>query len=191
MLHLCPIQSGFDIISTPGGVVNGFLSILQRKPLAFSFLWGSQTFDHFSGADQRPRRGRSRPKAPPESGVDRLTVPVSGLPAWWGRSPLGVPFDWPKGTKSHLGRSPLRTSLGYEVAPASRLCSARPPCCGAWSCHHTRLPWAAGSTTRQFPHPGLPWKSGVPAAGSRAPDSWEQRHTRVRPWGQKDYVSEK
>ena len=117
MLHLCPIQSGFDIISTPGGVVNGFLSILQRKPLAFSFLWGSQTFDHFSGADQRPRRGRSRPKAPPESGVDRLTVPVSGLPAWWGRFPLGVPFDWPKGTKSHLGRSPLRTSLRVRGCP--------------------------------------------------------------------------
>ena len=107
MLHLCPIQSGFDIISTPGGVVNGFLSILQRKPLAFSFLWGSQTFDHFSGADQRPSRGRSRPKAPPESGVDRLTVPVSGLPAWWGRFPLGVPFDWPKGTKSHQRGPPL------------------------------------------------------------------------------------
>jgi len=35
MLHLCPIQSGFDIISTPEGVVNGFLSILQRKTSAF------------------------------------------------------------------------------------------------------------------------------------------------------------
>ena len=38
MLHLCPIQSGFDIISTPGGVVNGFLSILQRKTLALAFF---------------------------------------------------------------------------------------------------------------------------------------------------------
>ena len=37
--------------------------------------------------------------------------PDSGLPAWWGRSPLGVPFDRAKGTKTRLGRSPLRTSL--------------------------------------------------------------------------------
>ena len=43
----------------------------------------SLTFDHFSGADQRPSRGRS----------------------------AGVHFEWPKWTKSHLGRSPLRTSL--------------------------------------------------------------------------------
>ena len=182
MLHLCPIQSGFDIISTPGCVVNGFLSILQRKPLAFSFLWGSQTFDHFSGTDQRPSRGRSRPKAPPESGVDRLTVPVSGLPAWRGRYPLGVSFGRAKETKTRLGRSPLRTSLGYEVAPASRLCSARHPCCGSCLCHHTRPPWTAGPMAGRFPRPGLPWRSGVPAAGSRAPDSWEQRHTRVKPW---------
>ena len=34
-----------------------------------------------------------------------------GLPARQGRS-AGVHFDWPKWTKSHLGRSPLRTSLG-------------------------------------------------------------------------------
>ena len=30
----------------------------------------------------------------------------------WGRSPLGVPFERAKGTKTRLGRSPLRTSLG-------------------------------------------------------------------------------
>ena len=34
-----------------------------------------------------------------------------------------------------------------------------------------------------FPPPGLPWYSGVPAAGSHAHDCWEQRLTRVRPWG--------
>ncbi len=38
--------------------------------------------------------------------------PRSGLPAWWGRYPLGVPFERAKGTKTRLGRSPLRTSLG-------------------------------------------------------------------------------
>ena len=34
-------------------------------------------------------------------------------PSWWGRS-AGVHFEWPKWTKSHLGRSPLRTSLGVR-----------------------------------------------------------------------------
>ena len=101
MLHLCPIQSGFDIISTPGGVVNGFLSILQRKPLAFSFLWGSQTFDHFSGADQRPSRGRSAyaPFLPDEKwGKESLRAfPPKNLP--------GVP-GW-SCVKSMVGPSPL------------------------------------------------------------------------------------
>ena len=40
-------------------------------------------------------------------------VPDAGFPAWWGRFPLGVPFERAKGTKTRLGRSPLRTSLGY------------------------------------------------------------------------------
>ena len=62
---------------------------------------------------------------------DRLTAHGSGLPAWWGRSPLGVPFARSKGTKTRLGRSPLRTSLGYQAGPASSLNSARHPCCGA------------------------------------------------------------
>ena len=43
-------------------------------------------------------------------GVVRLAAQGSGLPAWKGRS-AGVHFEWPKWTKSHLGRSPLRTSL--------------------------------------------------------------------------------
>ena len=38
----------------------------------------------------------------------------SGLPAWWGRSPLGVSFERAKETKTRLGRSPLRTSLGVR-----------------------------------------------------------------------------
>src|SRR5699024_11209609 len=86
-------------------------------------------------------------------------------------------------TKSHLGRSPLSTPLGYEAGTASSLGSARDSCCGSWYCHHTRLPWAAGPMAGCFPPPGLPWPSGVPAAGSLAPGNWEQLHTRVRPWG--------
>ena len=74
------------------------------------------------------------------------------------------------GGKNRLGRSPLRTSLGYEAAPASRLCPARDPCCGPCLCHYTRPPWAAGPMAGRFPRPGLPWKSGVPAAGSPASD---------------------
>ena len=53
--------------------------------------------------------------------MNALTPHGSGLPAWWGRFPLGVPFARSKGTKTRLGRSPLRTSLGYwlERAPFS------------------------------------------------------------------------
>ena len=37
-----------------------------------------------------------------------------GLPAWWGRSPLGVSFVRAKETKTRLGRSPLSTPLGVR-----------------------------------------------------------------------------
>ena len=107
------------------------------------------------------------------------------MPAWWGRSPLGVSFERAKETKTRLGRSPLRTSLGYEAGTASSWCSARDPCCGSCHCHHTKPPWAAGPIIRWFPPPGLPWKSGVSAAGNQAPVSWKQRLTRVRPWQKK------
>ena len=110
-------------------------------------------FSDFSGADQRPRRGRS---AGPNFSPMRN----------WG--------------KNRLGRSPLRTSLGYGAGPASSLGSARHPCCGSCYCHHTRPPWAAGPMAGWFPYPGLPWRSGVPAAGSQATDRWEQRLTRLR-----------
>ena len=43
-------------------------------------------FSDFPGGNQRPSRGRS----------------------------AGVHFEWPKWTKSHLGRSPLRTPLGVR-----------------------------------------------------------------------------
>ena len=106
------------------------LLMVKRKALLF---------DHFSGADQRPRRGRS-------AGPDFSPMRNRG--------------------KNRLGRSPLRTSLGYEAGPASSLGSARHPCCGSWYCHHTRPPWAAGPMAGWFPRPGLPWPSGVPAAVS-------------------------
>ena len=54
-------------------------------------------------------------------------VPDAGLPAWWGRFPLGVPFARSKGTKTRLGRSPLSTPLGYEAVPASSVSSALAP----------------------------------------------------------------
>ena len=98
--------------------------------------------------------------------MNALTAHGSGLPAWWGRFPLGVPFARSKGTKTRLGRSPLRTSLGYEAGPASSLDSARHPCCGPCHCHHTKFPWATGPMAGWFPCPGLPWRSGVPTAGS-------------------------
>ena len=120
-----------------------------------------------------------------------LHSPGSGLPAWWGRSPLGVSFCCQKETKDHLGRSPLRTSLGVR----------------GWACIKSKfgplpLLWLLLLPPYQailaswpygwgFPRPGLPWRSGVPAAGSQASGSWEQRLTRVRPWQSKYNVPEK
>ena len=51
---------------------------------------------------------------PADGGIVLLNILVhsSCLPAWWGRFPLGVPFARSKGTKTRLGRSPLRTPLG-------------------------------------------------------------------------------
>ena len=102
-------------------------------------------------------------------------------PRWGGSA--GVSFSaMRKRRKNRLGRSPLRTSLGYQDESASRLGSARHPCCGSCFCHHTRPPWAAGPIARWFPRPGLLWRSGVATAGSLALGSWEQLHTKVRPW---------
>ena len=95
----------------------------------------------------------------------------TGLPAWWGRSPLGVTFVRAKVTKTRPGRSPLGTPLGYWAETASGLGSARHPCCGSWHCYDTRLLWAAGPIAGCVPYPGLPWPSGVPAAGGFAAPS--------------------
>ena len=86
------------------------------------------------------------PGASRGGGIVRLTAQGSGLPAWWGRSPLGGSFWRQKEPKDRLGLSPLRTSPGYEAGNASSTRSARAPCCGACLCHHTRFPWAAGPT---------------------------------------------
>ncbi len=106
----------------------------------------------------------------------------SGFPARWGRYPLGVSFERAKETKTRLGRSPLSTPLRYQAVNASRLGSARHSYCGSCFCRHTRSPWEAGPTARWFSQPGLPWRSGVPAAGNQAAERWKQQLTRVRPW---------
>ena len=64
--------------------------------------------------------------------------------------------------------------MGYKAGRASRLWSARHPCCSPCLCHHTRPPWAAGPMAGRFSCPGLSWSSGVAAAGSQAIGSWEQ-----------------
>ena len=73
-----------------------------------------QSFSDICAEGQRPSRGRS---AGPHFSAMR------------------------NGGKNRLGRSPLRTSLGYEAAPAVVLRPARDPCCGPCYCHHTRLSW--------------------------------------------------
>ena len=98
--------------------------------------------------------------------------PRSGLPAWWGRFPLGVPFERAKGTKTRW----------YEAGPASSWCSARHPCCGPCHCHYTRPPGQLALQLGGFHVRAYLRKSGVSAAGSHTADSWEQRLTRVRPW---------
>ena len=113
------------------------------------------------------------------------------LPVLRGRSPLGVSFERAKETKTRLGRSPLSTPLRYQAVNASRLGSARHSYCGSCFCHHTRSPWEAGPTARWFSQPGLPWRSGVPAAGNQAAERWKQQLTRVRPWREKHSFAEK
>ena len=58
----------------------------------------------------------------------------SGLPAWWGRSPLGVPFCCQKGTKDHQRRG-LPPPCG--IHPAGTGWSVRPPLFGPGLVHVT------------------------------------------------------
>ena len=84
-----------------------------------------------------------------------------------GTLPAGGDFCPGKSHQNPPRAFPLGTPLGYEAGNASSLDSARHPCCGSWYCHHTRPPWVAGPMARRFSPPGLPWRSGVPAAGSQ------------------------
>ena len=95
-----------------------------------------------------------------------------------------------KSPKNRLGRSPLGTPLWYQAGTASSLYFGPSPLLWLLPLPPHQAPWAAGPMARWFPPPGLLWKSGVPAAGGQAPDSWEQRLTRVRPWQSKRVLSE-
>ena len=116
-------------------------------------------------------RGAGSRKADLE--VDRLTTCGLGLPAWRGRFPLRVSFERAKETKTRLGRSPLRTSLGVR----------------GWNCVNPMagpgpggVTWMAWQVYRKHfllcetvpllpgPHPGeaafSPLETGPPIAGN-------------------------
>ena len=99
----------------------------------------------------------------------RLTARGSGLPAWWGRS-AGPDFSPMRNRgKNRLGRSPLRTSLGYEARTASRLCSARDSCCGSCYFHHIRLSWQLALWLGGFHIRAYPDQAAFPPPGARPP----------------------
>ena len=91
---------------------------------------------------------------------------VSGLPAWWGRFPLGVSFERAKETKTRLGRSPLRTPLGVRGWDCVKSRFGPSPLLWPLFVSPYQATMAAGPMAGCFPHPGLPWRSGVPAAGN-------------------------
>ena len=74
-----------------------------------------------------------------------------------------------KGTKTRLGRSPLRTSLGYEAVNMSSLCSARYPCCGSCHCHHTRPLWQLALWLGGFHLRAFPGEAAFPPPSARPP----------------------
>ena len=125
-----------------------------------------------------------------KEGLSLYGFPGFGLPAG-GRSPLGVSFERAKETKTRLGRSPLSTPLGVRGWACVKLVFGPLPL--LWSLfvppHQATL--VTGPITGWFPPPGLPWPSGVSAAGSQASGNWEQLHTWVRPWYEKHSVSKK
>ena len=107
----------------------------------------------------------------------RRTAPQPGTLRWapflpdekWGKESLRAfpPKDLPWGT-----RLPLRWFSGRPVTPAvAPVTATTPGYPGNW-------PYRQAVSTS-----GPTWASGVPAAGSLAAHRWEQRFTRVRPWG--------
>ena len=161
MLHLCPIQSGFDIISTHLCVVNGFLSILQRKTLAFFLPVGKPDLLRFLRRRPAPQPGTLRwgnfltgqkvTKDPPKAGPS---------PALW---------NPPRGTGcpcvlffSALG--PVGSHRWYVTSTESTCFSGR-QCfyrqCLTLVCNCSQLPvvW--------LPAAGTPLLQGRPGGGNR------------------------
>ena len=98
----------------------------------------------------------------------------AGLPAWRGRCPLGVPFERAKGTKTRLGRSPLRTPPGVRDWECVKAMFGPLPLLWLLFLPLHQATMAAGPMAGWFSRPGLSWRSGVAAAGSQAIGSWEQ-----------------
>ena len=67
-------------------------------------------------------KGSWLPQGRLRQGIDRLHSLVSGLPAWRGRSPLGVPFCCQKGTKDHQRRG-LPPPCGIHPAVLGGTCT--------------------------------------------------------------------
>ena len=123
-----------------------------------------RSFSDFSSADLRPR---------------------------WGRS-AGPHFSpMRNGGKNRLGRSPLSTPLGVPGWACVKLVFGPFPLLWSLFVPPHQATMAAGPIAGWFSPPGLPWRSGVPAAGSQASGNWEQLHTWVRPWYEKHSVSKK
>ena len=84
--------------------------------------WGEEVrrrerdLSRLSGA----RRGIHSPHRR-DGGIDLLPGLLLGLPAWWGRSPLGVPFCCQKGTKDHQRRG-LPPPYGIHPAVLGGMC---------------------------------------------------------------------